>query len=52
MQKVKRRARQFLHRAAESPNQLDDRKTINGHWLKHANLMPVLNYLAEKAEGL
>ena len=52
MRKVKKRARQFLCRAETSQDQLDERKTINSHWLKHANLMPVLNYLATKAEGL
>lgn len=52
MRKVKKRARQFLSRADTCQNQLDERKPINSHWLKHANLMPVLNYLASKAEGL
>ena len=43
---------QFLGRADTSPTSWMERKPINSHWLKHANLMPVLNYLAAKAEGL
>lgn len=49
LQKVKKQARKFLRKAGRG---LDDRKSINAHWLKHANIMPVLQYLSAKAEGL
>ena len=50
------RSRSVLGNSLVGPTRLQtswmERKPINSHWLKHANLMPVLNYLAAKAEGL
>lgn len=50
--KVAKNAKKFLQSASKSSNSLDHRRAVNGHWLKHANLMPVLQFLAAKAEGL
>ena len=49
--KVAKNAKKFLQSASKSSNSLDHRRAVNGHWLKHANLMPVLQFLAAKAEG-
>ena len=43
---VRKAARQFLKEAVATENSLDTRVKINGHWLKHANLTPVLQFLS------
>ncbi|CAL1152575.1 unnamed protein product [Cladocopium goreaui] len=49
LKKVRSQARQFLRRAAQEGGELDDRMGTNAHWLKHADLYPVLSYLTNNA---
>ena len=49
LKKVRSQARQFLRRAAQEGGELDDRMGTNAHWLKHADLYPVLSYLNNNA---
>lgn len=46
MRTVKAAAKEFLEAASKTAHELDRRPKINSHWLKHARLMPVLEFLA------
>ena len=46
LKKVRRDAHAFLKEALGTKSTMDNRKAVNAHWLKHANLMPVFEYLA------
>ena len=46
MRAVKAAAKSFLKRSSKTGNDLDRRPRINSHWLKHAQLMPVLEFLS------
>ena len=41
-----KQARRFLKQAASTTNCLDERASTNAHWMKHAELAPVMAYLA------
>ena len=43
---VKKAARSFLREAAATMNEMDKRPQVNGHWIRHARLSSVLDYLA------
>lgn len=43
---VRRAARTFLKSASKSGSGLNFKKTSHEHWMKHANLLPMLQYLA------
>jgi len=48
---VRAAARRFLRQAFKTTNSLDTSQATNAHWIKHANLMPVLRFLASQQLG-
>lgn len=45
LKQVQKKARSFLRKAEEEGGELDQRPTTNAHWIKHADLYPVLSFL-------
>ncbi|CAK9078191.1 unnamed protein product [Durusdinium trenchii] len=47
-QALRRQAKRLLKLASRTQHNVDERTTVNAHWMKHANLGPVLSYLAAR----
>ncbi|CAK8998940.1 unnamed protein product, partial [Durusdinium trenchii] len=45
---VKRAARRFLRKALDTENTLDSAVASNSHWLKHAKLLSVMQFLGSR----